>query len=238
MARTRLKSRSPAHAVESDRSAIPAFAQRLLEAIGSESIHAFSRRAGVSNTALRSYLKGSVPGIDKAMRIAAAANVNLLWLIAGEGEPHPDDSETSATSDRDLTYIPLIDVSVSAGLGVLAREASIEHAIAFNAQWLRGKIDCNPANLSIVTVHGDSMYPTLQDGDLILVDSQVAEQRDDIYVFQMEGELLVKRLQRLPGGLLSVISDNPKFPPFTVNPNDSSLDLTVVGRYRGHLSFA
>ncbi|MEO0854421.1 MAG: S24 family peptidase, partial [Cyanobacteria bacterium J06648_11] len=220
-----------------DRAALNTFAQRLLKAIGSESIHAFSRRAGVSNTALRSYLKGSVPGIDKAMRIAAAADVNLLWLIAGEGEPHPDEPDLSSHSN-DLTYIPLIDVSVSAGLGVLAREASIEHAIAFNAQWLRGKIDCNPANLSIVTVHGDSMYPTLQDGDLILVDSQIAEQRDDIYVFQMEEELLVKRLQRLPGGLLSVISDNPKFPPFTVNPSDPSLNLIVVGRYRGHLSFA
>ncbi|MEO1133614.1 MAG: helix-turn-helix transcriptional regulator [Cyanobacteria bacterium J06639_1] len=237
MASDRLSSPTPARAVRNESSPVQTFAQRLTLALGSESVHAFSRRAGISNTALRSYLKGSIPGIDKAMRIAATAEVNLLWLIAGEGEPYPDESRLDEPNGE-LTYIPLIDVSVSAGLGVLAREATIEHAIAFNAQWLRGKIDCNPENLSIVTVHGDSMYPTLQDGDLILVDSQVSEPRDDIYVFQMEGELLVKRLQRLPGGLLSVISDNPRFPPFTVNPSDPSLNVSVVGRYRGHLSFA
>lgn len=213
------------------------FADRLRRAIGDVSIHSFSRRAGISNTALRSYLKGSVPGIDKAVQIAAAARVSLLWLITGEGPSSLDETTACPVADAP-TFIPFIDVSISAGPGVLARDADVEDAIAFNSQWLRSKIDCNPLDLSLVTVRGDSMYPTLQDGDLMLVDCQVMEPRDGIYVFQMEGDLLVKRLQRLPGGLLSVISDNPRFPPFTVNPNDSCLDFAIIGRYRGRLSFA
>lgn len=213
------------------------FAARLRQAIGEASIHAFSRRAGISNTALRSYLTGSIPGMDKVVKIAAAAEVNVLWLMTGEGAPHPHPA--SASPDPDLpSYIPFVDVAVSAGPGMLARDAEVEDAIAFHPQWLRGKINCNPSDLSLVTVRGDSMYPTLQDGDLLLVDRQVAEPRDGIYVFQMEGELLVKRLQRLPGGLFSVISDNPKFSPFSVNPSDPGLDFAIIGRYRGRLSFA
>lgn len=46
------------------------FADRLRQVIGDEAIYAFGRRAGISDTALRSYLKGSVPGIDKAVKIA------------------------------------------------------------------------------------------------------------------------------------------------------------------------
>jgi phage repressor protein C with HTH and peptisase S24 domain len=62
--------------------------------------------------------------------------------------------------------------------------------------------------------------------------------RDGIAVFQMDGDLLVKRLQKLPGSLINVISDNPRFAPFTLDFNDSSLDFKLIGRYRGRLSFA
>ncbi|MFQ3613897.1 MAG: helix-turn-helix domain-containing protein, partial [Cyanobacteriota bacterium] len=63
------------------------FAARLRQVIGNEAIYAFGRRAGISDTALRSYLKGSVPSIDKALQIAQVGQVNLSWLITGEGSP-------------------------------------------------------------------------------------------------------------------------------------------------------
>ncbi|WP_038027151.1 helix-turn-helix transcriptional regulator [Synechococcus sp. PCC 7336] len=216
---------------------LKAFAVRLRQAIGDEAVYAFGKRAGLSDTSLRSYLKGTaVPGIDKAIAIAETAAVSLQWLIAGEG-PMQLQGDGAIADSEDYVCIPLVDAEASAGAGILVREEDITEAIAFERQWLRSKLGASPAGLSLITVNGDSMAPTLVDGDTIFVDRQVSELRDGIYVFQMDGDLLVKRLQKLPGSLVSVISDNPKFPPFTIDMNSSDKGLTIIGRYRGRISF-
>jgi transcriptional regulator with XRE-family HTH domain len=62
------------------------FAERLKEAIGDEPVRSFGRRAGISEGALRQYLKGNrFPDLDLLAAIADTANVNLLWLATGEG---------------------------------------------------------------------------------------------------------------------------------------------------------
>ncbi|MEN9231201.1 MAG: helix-turn-helix transcriptional regulator [Thermostichus sp. DG02_5_bins_236] len=211
------------------------FAARLRQVIGNEAIYAFGRRAGISDTALRSYLKGSVPSIDKALQIAQVGQVNLSWLITGEGSPQMQATD----AETEYVYVPFIDVAASAGTGVLVREESIESVIGFERSWLRARLKGNPAELSLIRVQGDSMSPTLEDGDLIFVERQEGEDtsREGIYVFQMDGDLLVKRLQRLPGSQVKVISDNPRFPPFTVDLADPAHGLTIIGRYRGRISF-
>ena len=225
-------------------SGLESFANRFQRAIGAEAVYAFGRRAGVSDTSLRSYLKGSsVPSIDKAVMLAEAASVRLQWLVTGTGPMQDVEAIAGAGTVAGGTFaadefvaIPLVDAEVSAGPGVLAREEDVREVVAFDRQWLRSKLGSNPNDLSLVTVKGDSMAPTLMDGDTIFVDRQVSELRDGIYVFQMDGDLLVKRLQKLPGSLVSVISDNPMFPAFQVDMNAGDRQLHVIGRYRGRIA--
>jgi phage repressor protein C with HTH and peptisase S24 domain len=67
-------------------------------------------------------------------------------------------------------------------------------------------------NLKLLSAYGDSMAGTFEDGDVLLVDSGVsAVDRDGVYVYSRDGELLVKRLQREDDGSLTVISDNPRY---------------------------
>ncbi|MFS8861194.1 helix-turn-helix transcriptional regulator [Synechococcus sp. H60.3] len=205
------------------------FAARLRQVIGNEAIYAFGRRAGISDTALRSYLKGSVPGIDKAVKIAQVGGVSLSWLITGEGSP--GDAKT------EYVYVPLVDVVASAGAGALVREESIESVLAFERNWLRAHLKGNPDGLSLIRVQGNSMSPTLEDGDWIFVERQEELGEEGIYVFQRDGELWVKRLHRLSGSRVKVISDNPRFPSFVVDCADPVNGLTLIGRYRGRLSF-
>lgn len=204
------------------------FAARLRQVIGGEAIYAFARRAGISDTALRSYLKGSVPSIEKALQIAQVGRVSLNWLITGEGSP----------VEVDYVYVPFIDVAASAGTGVLVQKESIESVIGFERSWLQARLKGHLTDLSLIRVQGDSMSPTLADGDLIFVERQEEQNNchEGIYVFQMDGDLLVKRLQRLPGSQIKVISDNPRFPPFTVDLADPTNGLTIIGRYRGRIS--
>ena len=61
-------------------------AKRLSEVLGNDSIASFSRRSGVPESNLRSYVKrGIKPGLDHLVAIADAAGVNIAWLAAGRG---------------------------------------------------------------------------------------------------------------------------------------------------------
>lgn len=74
------------------------------------------------------------------------------------------------------------------------------------------------------------MEPTLRPGDMMLIVKQGAQPvTDGIYVVRLEGTLLVKRLQRLPGNALNVSSDNPAYKPFIID-RKSDGDFAIVGR--------
>lgn len=76
------------------------------------------------------------------------------------------------------------------------------------------------------------MEPTLRPGDVILVDHREAtkQPRDGIYVVRMDDSLLVKRLQRLPGGQVKVTIDNTAYEPFMINMTQRDGEFDIVGR--------
>lgn len=70
--------------------AVITFKDRLKEAMGDESTNAFAKKCECTEGTLRSYLKGSsLPGLDKLLNIAKAANVSIQWLATGESEIKP-----------------------------------------------------------------------------------------------------------------------------------------------------
>lgn len=112
-----------------------------------------------------------------------------------------------------LRLIPKLAVGASAGPGALNEGETLAGKIGFDEKWLR-KQGLEPAQLSLIRVEGDSMAPTLSDGDDIMVDKSAATAplRDGIHVIRMDDVLMVKRLLRGPAGKLSVRSDNPAYP--------------------------
>jgi phage repressor protein C with HTH and peptisase S24 domain len=121
-------------------------------------------------------------------------------------------------------------VAVSAGPGTIVTEELGKPYFAFDARWLRALTPTPPANLSIVRVEGDSMAPTLNPGDEILVDvgDGVDRLRDGIYVLRVDDALVVKRLALNPKGRrVTVQSDNPAYPDWP----DCGLDeIHCIGR--------
>ena len=86
------------------------------------------------------------------------------------------------------------------------------------------------ASLSIIHVLGDSMEPTLSDGDEVLVDAsdQGLRLRDGIYVLRADDALVVKRVTLKPGGRkITISSDNSAYPSW--DDVDRS-EIQVVGR--------
>jgi phage repressor protein C with HTH and peptisase S24 domain len=121
-------------------------------------------------------------------------------------------------------------IAVSAGPGSLVTEELGKPYFAFDERWLKSLTPTPPAKLSVVRVEGDSMSPTLNSGDDILVDlGDSAERlRDGIYVLRADDALVVKRIAIQPvSRRVTVRSDNPAYPDWP----DSGIDeINCVGR--------
>ena len=121
-------------------------------------------------------------------------------------------------------------VRASAGHGSFAAEERSRPYFGFDERWLRSVTPSPPSKLSIIRVEGDSMAPTLNAGDDILVDlgDTMERLRDGIYVLRADDVLVVKRLAIHPAGRrVTVQSDNPAYPDWP----DCELDsIHCIGR--------
>ena len=121
-------------------------------------------------------------------------------------------------------------VTVSAGPGAVAKDELGKPYFAFDQRWLKALTPTAAANLSLVRVEGDSMAPTLNAGDDILVDlGDTADRlRDGIYVLRIDDALVVKRLALNPvGRSVTVQSDNPAYPDW---PDCNLGEINCIGR--------
>jgi hypothetical protein len=129
-----------------------------------------------------------------------------------------------------LVPVTRIFVRASAGPGALPENERVYPYFAFDERWLRALTGSGTDDLSIIRVEGDSMAPTLNDGDDILVDRSGCNEalRDGIYVLRVDDSLLVKRLAIHPlGKRVTVQSDNPAYPDW---PDCGLGDVHCIGR--------
>ena len=98
-----------------------------------------------------------------------------------------------------------------------------------NDKWIRTVATGRAEALSVIHVEGDSMLPTLTDGDQILVDTDDRERlRDGIYVLRADDSLLVKRLSVNPATRrLTIRSDNDAYPSWH---ECDPASISVIGR--------
>ena len=129
-----------------------------------------------------------------------------------------------------LIPVPRLQVSASAGHGSFAEQEGPVAHMAFDPAWLQKITAASAAELSIIRVQGDSMVPTLSDGDDILVDRSVGGRRltDGIFVLRLEDTLMVKRFAINPSDdTLTISSDNSAYPSW---PNCKRTSVDVIGR--------
>lgn len=183
-----------------------------------ESLAALSRLLGRNDAYLQQYVtRGSPRNLHERDRLRLAAYLGIDDRDLG-GPDH-------AGSAPALIRVPRIDVEASAGPGGLSDDDRPGGGEAMDPALLR-HLGLRPTNVSIVTARGESMLPTIADGDEMLVDmadTRIAA-RGAVYVVRLNGMLVVKRLQRR-GGAIDVISDNPDFPMIRVTTG-----IEVIGR--------
>ncbi|MBX3580788.1 MAG: helix-turn-helix transcriptional regulator [Rhizobiaceae bacterium] len=207
------------------------FARRLELAISGESVHAFSKRAGIPDSTVRKYLAGTMPGLDNLIAMATAADVTLDWLAAERGPMRISGSLIVGGEVPDgFVPVPKLDIRPSAGPGSLTvYEEGEPDILAFRENWLR-RIGVNPKSARLMIAKGDSMRETVDDGDLMIVDVSIREVVNGaIHVLVYNGMVILKRLQILRNGVLLLKSDNPKYDTEEVPLNEQP-ELIIEGR--------
>lgn len=189
-----------------------------------EDFSSLSRLIGRNAAYVQQYIKRGVPRrLAEEDRRLLARYFDIDEEALGGPPPRP-------APGKGLVTVPRLEVGASAGAGALERDETARGRMGFDAHWLRRLGIADPAKLSVIRVEGDSMAPTLADGDEILVDqSDGAERlRDGIYVLRIDDALLVKRLALSPvRGRVAVRSDNDTYPGW---PDCEIGSIQILGR--------
>jgi phage repressor protein C with HTH and peptisase S24 domain len=189
-----------------------------------EDFAGLSRMLGRNAAYIQQYVRRGVPKRlkeEERRKLARYFSISET-LLGGPAE--------NVRGPNGLVTVQRQPVSVSAGPGAIVAEELGKPYFGFDERWLKALTSTTADRLSIVRVEGDSMSPTLNAGDDILVDpvDSAERLRDGIYVLRIDDALVVKRLALHPmGRRLTVQSDNPAYPDWP----DCSLDqIQVIGR--------
>lgn len=200
-----------------------------------EDYASLSRLLGRNSAYIQQFIKRGVPRkLDEDDRRILADYFGVSQQVLGgpaDETPRPVQRKVlGARRDSGLVTVPYMSAMASAGPGAVASDERVTARLAFRQEWLRELTGGSPSGLSVITVTGDSMSPTLSDGDDILVDANDGADRlrDGIYVLRVEDMLNVKRLAMNPaGGGFEIHSDNPAYPTWRDCDPES---VAIIGR--------
>jgi len=183
-----------------------------------------------------------VRGLSKqgALNAQAVFGVNATWLNSGSGEMFVSGNKetklfvihsTDNKKNDNQIIISQYETGGSMGGGVeLKEQPGLIQSWNVNQEWLQKNVKgfSSAKNLFIVTGFGDSMRPLYNPGDPVIVDTSVnTVDFDGVYFFRVANEGFIKRLQRIPGQGIAVISENKAYRDWII---DDSMDFEVFGR--------
>jgi phage repressor protein C with HTH and peptisase S24 domain len=193
-----------------------------------------AREAGVNRSFVYDILRGrsQVPNLERLTRIARVMKVEPDWLLTGKGRVTGDDP---ITEDYHNEYVAIQYAAERPSMGggaIVEAEDRPGRDFHFRRAWIRDRLKAAPSMLRVMAVQGDSMMPTLNEGDVILVDmTQRSPIPPGIFVLHDGMGLVAKRLEHVPMSdppRVRIISDNGRYTPYDCTADE----INIIGRVR------
>lgn len=197
---------------------------------------------GISRGAISHWKTGrrEIQSFDVAQKVASALKINATWLMTGKGLPEgevvtslPDDV---APEDGD-GYVQIKEFSsLVCGAGPGSTPTYEEQTDSVPATYRESFFlsqHIKPEDCMRFTVRGDSMQPTLFNGDKILVntaDIDINHHNNHVFAIVIDDEVRVKRLEIQYNKDIIIHSDNPAFSDQILRHNDDSIQFHIIGR--------
>ena len=196
---------------------------------------AFADLAGVSKNTQINYEKGNRSPDTDYLTALDGAGVDTFYVLTGRRiDTRVPESLAEPSAGNGSLSVPLYDVEGAAGAGrSLEHETVIGH-FPMTAELIAqlGLID---ARLAGIRVRGDSMEPTLFDGDWTFINlNDTNWSLGGVFLVWVSGELRIKRVQRLSGGAMYLISDNTHYEKEMI-PRSQMQEVAIIGRVKTRL---
>jgi phage repressor protein C with HTH and peptisase S24 domain len=197
----------------------------------------------VNNARVKSLETGRVKELTamEANIIVKKFNLNIDWLLTGNGNILLTENESTEPPTNLVSITYFKDTYAAAGAGALNYDDA-PIVMAFEKEFLREKLGISSfKHLHIINAIGDSMYPTIQTGELLFVNPFENEStliRDtDIYVINTVSGVLVKRIKVIDpiNRKYALVSDNPKHEDIPLTGDDLE-SCKILGRVVGHFN--
>ncbi|OJU15327.1 MULTISPECIES: S24 family peptidase [unclassified Sphingomonas] len=179
-----------------------------------------------------------------ALSAMLGRNVAYLQQFVGRGSPRrlaEDDRRALATffgveeallggpaGAGATVELPWLAVEAAAGAGADVGSERLLRPLSFAAETLAAA-GVAARQASVITARGESMAPTVLDGDRLVVDrgDRRVGRTGAIFVLRRDGDLLVKRVTRA-GETLTIASDNPGYATIAA----PVAEIAVIGRVK------
>lgn len=208
----------------------------------------FAAPLDVSHTAVRRWETGEAELTKLAcLAIESAYGASASWLLEGVGEmlrpAAPGSERTSVASGMPVMECPVISGAPSCGPCGEIQDPGPEAPRfplrrPFAEELIRECGAGSPATLFFAQCQGESMRPTIHDGDMALINTaeplRMRPVRDAIYLVRQDPascDARIKRVRILEAAHeLQLLSDAPGFRPLSVPLEDTPLQQLILGR--------
>lgn len=203
----------------------------IVEKFGNGKNTVFASLIGVSEANVRNYKNGVMPKADFLEKIARSFDININWLLTGEGNMLRTESgkeeniPVAHPSDSPMEGIPLIPISAMTG-AFTGEQTVLEYECE------RFVVPTFKGAEFLISVKGSSMYPKYNSGDIVackrLPMDELFFQWNKVYVLDTDQGPLIKRVK--PGSdkeHVLIVSDNERYEPFEL-PLDRIYHVALV----------
>lgn len=200
-----------------------------------ETQSSLARKVGVSPQMIGKLARGDGSSSTKLHLIAQHLRTTPAYLTGQVDDPDegafiPPTPEEIA-EQMGLVKVEEVDLAIGMGATYLdeAAIATVERWIP--ADWVQQFTDAPATFLTIARPVGDSMYPTINDRDIILIDrsKRSIDRQEAIWVLVYGGLGTIKRVRAMPDGSYKLMGDNPQVREETATDGE----MFVIGRVAG-----
>jgi hypothetical protein len=177
----------------------------------------FAMKAGVHAPKLYESLKGH--RVPKATEFLRWFELLRMPVIVG-----PDLGKLN----EHFVPVPKVSAKPRMGDGGLETDMDVEGFYAFRQGYLQRRAP--GGSVVLMEAQGDSMRPTIEAGDMVLVDQGQCEiVAGRVYLVRIEDTLVIKRVDKAPGKMI-LRSDNPSYPLMEIDLAEVDGSVEVKGR--------
>jgi phage repressor protein C with HTH and peptisase S24 domain len=189
-----------------------------------------ARRVSITQGAIAKIVSNNPGGSSHLHKIARELSTTPGYLT-GETDD-PSEGAVPAPTERDiaehLDLVPIASVDQAYGMGATFADDGAEvEVLHFPKTWIEQLTHSAPASLTWARGKGDSMAPTINDNDMVLIDrsERRVEDQDLIWCFTIGDMAMIKRL-RVRGDKVTIMSDNKDVANDTAHPDE----INIIGR--------